>query len=185
MGCGIGGLDVTEAQMELMLSHGPRRVSPFFIPMMIPNMASGQIAILTGAKGPNLTVTTACASSIHAIGEAFRTIQRGDAEIILTGGTEASITPLGLQDFARLGLCHKETMSRRRLPVLLTRRETVFVMGEGAFVLVLETLGACTCKRCFPYAEIVGYGSSDDAHHIVEPHPEGERRSTSHEKRLG
>ena len=172
MGCGIGGLDVTETQMELMLSHGPRRVSPFFIPMMIPNMASGQIAILTGAKGPNLTVTTACASSIHAIGEAFRTIQRGDAEIILTGGTEASITPLGFAGFCALRAMSQRNDEPEAASRPFDKARDGFVMGVGAFVLVLETLEHALARGAFPYAEIVGYGSSDDAHHIVEPHPE-------------
>ncbi len=173
MGCGIGGLDVTEGQVKLMHSHGPRRISPFFIPMMIPNMASGQIAIFTGARGPNLTVTTACAASMHAIGEAFRAIQRCDADTMLAGGTEASISPAGFG-----GFCALRAMSQRNdLPHAASRPFDKggdgFVMGEGALVLILETMEHALARGVRPYAEIVGYGASDDAHHIVEPDPEG------------
>lgn len=184
MGCGIGGLDVTEAQVKLMQSYGPRRISPFFIPMMIPNMASGQIAIFTGARGPNLTVTTACAASMHAIGEAFRTIQRGDAEIMLAGGTEASISPMGFG-----GFCALRAMSQRNdMPYAASRPfdkgRDGFVMGEGAFVLILETLEHALARGVRPYAEIVGYGASDDAHHIVEPDPEGKGAAQAMQRAL-
>jgi 3-oxoacyl-[acyl-carrier-protein] synthase II len=184
MGCGIGGLDVTEAQVKLMYSHGPRRISPFFIPMMIPNMASGQIAIFTGARGPNLTVTTACAASMHAIGEAFRTIQRGDADVMLAGGTEASISPMGFG-----GFCALRAMSQRNdMPYAASRPfdkgRDGFVMGEGAFVLILETLEHALARGACPYAEIAGYGASDDAHHIVEPDPEGKGAAQAMQRAL-
>ncbi|HXL04412.1 MAG TPA: beta-ketoacyl-ACP synthase II [Bacillota bacterium] len=173
MGCGIGGIEVTEDQVKLMHSYGPRRVSPFFIPMMIPNMASGQIAILTGARGPNLTVTTACAASMHAIGEGFRIIQRGDADIMLVGGAEASITPAGFAGFCALRAMSQRNDEPEEACRPFDKGRDGFVMGEGALVLVLERLEHALARRAYPYAEIVGYGASDDAYHIVEPDPEG------------
>jgi len=173
MGCGIGGLDVTEAQVKLVHSHGPRRISPFFIPMMIPNMASGQIAIFTGARGPNLTVTTACAASMHAVGEAFRTIQRGDADVMLAGGTEASISPAGFGGFCALRAMSQRNDQPHAASRPFDKGRDGFVMGEGAFVLILETPEHALARGARPYAEIAGYGASDDAHHIVEPDPEG------------
>ena len=173
MGCGIGGLDVTEAQVKLVHSHGPRRISPFFIPMMIPNMASGQIAIFTGARGPNLTVTTACAASMHAVGEAFRAIQRGDADVMLAGGTEASISPAGFGGFCAIRAMSQRNDQPHAASRPFDKGRDGFVMGEGAFVLILETPEHALARGARPYAEIAGYGASDDAHHIVEPDPEG------------
>lgn len=174
MGCGIGGLEVLEEQVGVMHAEGPRRVSPFFIPMMIPNMASGQVAIFTGARGPNLTITTACAAATNAIGEAFRIIQRGDADVVLAGGAEAGVTPAG---FA--GFCALRAMSRRndepgKACRPFDRTRDGFVMGEGSVILVLESLEHARRRGIEPFVEIAGYGASDDAHHIVEPDPEGD-----------
>lgn len=173
MGCGIGGIEITEEQVKLLHSHGPRRISPFFIPMMIPNMASGQVAIFTGSRGPNLTVTTACAASIHAIGEACRIIQRGDADVMLAGGTEAGITPCAFGGFCALRAMSQRNDQPDRASRPFDRGRDGFVMGEGGLTLVLERLEHALARGARPYAEIVGYGASDDAYHIVEPDPEG------------
>lgn len=173
MGCGIGGIEVTEGQVKLMDSYGPRRVSPFFIPMMIPNMASGQVAIFTGARGPNLTITTACAASMHAIGEGSRIIQRGDADIMLVGGTEAGITPAGFAGFCALRAMSQRNDEPNKASRPFDKGRDGFVMGEGALVLVLERMEHALGRKARPYAEIVGYGATDDAHHIVEPDPKG------------
>ncbi|NLS44151.1 MAG: beta-ketoacyl-ACP synthase II [Firmicutes bacterium] len=174
MGCGIGGIEVTEEQVRRLHSYGPRRVSPFFVPMMIPNMASGQVAIFVGARGPNLTVTTACAASMHAIGEGFSIIQRGDAKVMLVGGTEACITPAGFAGFCAL----RATSQRNDQPEAASRPfdkgRDGFVMAEGSLVFVLETMNHALERGARPYAEVIGYGASDDAHHIVEPETEGE-----------
>ncbi|MGE5573370.1 MAG: beta-ketoacyl-ACP synthase II [Bacteroidota bacterium] len=174
MGCGIGGLETLEEQVGVLHSEGPRRVSPFFIPMMIPNMASGQVAILTGARGPNLTVTTACAAATHAIGEAFRTIQRGDADVMLAGGAEAGITPAGFAGFCSLRAMSRRNDEPERACRPFDRGRDGFVMGEGSVVLVLESLEHARRRGALPCAEVAGYGASDDAYHIVEPDPGGE-----------
>ncbi len=185
MGCGIGGIDVTEGQVKLLLSDGPRRVSPFFIPMMIPNMASGQVAIFTGAKGPNLTVTTACAASTHAIGEGLRVIQRGDADVMLAGGTEASITTAGFAGFCSLRAMSQRNDEPEKASRPFDKGRDGFVMGEGAIVLVLESMEHALARGARPYAEIVGYGASDDAYHIVEPDPEGKGAALAMYRALG
>ncbi len=174
MGCGIGGLEVFEEQVGVLRAEGPRRVSPFFIPMMIPNMASGQVAIFTGARGPNLTVTTACAAATHAIGEAFRTIQRGDADVMLAGGAEAAVTPAGFAGFCALRAMSRRNDEPEKACRPFDKGRDGFVMGEGSVVLVLENLDHAKRRGAHPYAEVAGYGASDDAHHIVEPDPEGE-----------
>lgn len=149
-------------------------MSPFFIPMMIPNMASGQVAIFTGARGPNLTVTTACAAATHAIGEAFRTIQRGDADVMLAGGAEAAVTPVGFAGFCALRAMSRRNDEPEKACRPFDKGRDGFVMGEGSVVLVLENLDHARRRGAHPYAEVAGYGASDDAHHIVEPDPEGE-----------
>ncbi|MGE5587523.1 MAG: beta-ketoacyl-ACP synthase II [Clostridia bacterium] len=173
MGCGIGGLEVLEEQVGTLRTEGPRRVSPFFIPMMIPNMASGQVAIFTGARGLNLTVTTACAAATHAIGEAFRAIQRGDADVVLAGGAEAAITPAGFAGFCALRAMSRRNDEPEKACRPFDKGRDGFVMGEGSVVLVLESLDHARRRGAHLYAEMAGYGASDDAHHIVEPDPEG------------
>ncbi|MCR4401902.1 MAG: beta-ketoacyl-ACP synthase II [Firmicutes bacterium] len=173
MGCGIGGLEVLEEQVGALQAEGPRRVSPFFIPMMIPNMASGQVAIFTGARGPNITVSTACAAATNALGEAFRVIQRGDADVVLAGGAEAAITPAGFAGFCALRAMSRRNDEPEKACRPFDRGRDGFVMGEGSVVLVLERLDHALRRGADPYAEMVGYGASDDAHHIVEPDPEG------------
>ncbi|SHF31346.1 3-oxoacyl-[acyl-carrier-protein] synthase II [Desulforamulus putei DSM 12395] len=173
VGSGIGGMETFEEQCRVLVNRGPSRISPFLIPMMIANMAAGQIAIKFGLRGPNITAITACASSGNAIGDAFKLIQRGGAEVVITGGTEAPITPLSVA-----GFCAMKAMStRNEEPVRASRPFDAdrdgFVMGEGAAMMVLETLEHAQKRGANIYAEIVGYGSSCDAYHITAPDPEG------------
>ena len=179
MGCGIGGISTLEEEHQKQLEKGGMRVSPFLIPMMITNMASGQVSMQFGAKGPNYTVVTACASGTNAIGDAFKVIQRGDSDIMLTGGTEASITPLGFG-----GFCVMKAMSRRNDDPKAASRpfdknRDGFVMGEGSGILVLETLEHAQARGAKIYAEVLGYGMSSDAYHITTPAPGGEGAARS------
>lgn len=173
IGSGIGGVETIDKQSAILHDRGPRRVSPFFIPMMIPNMASGQVSIYLGAKGPSNCSVTACASGTNSIGEAFRVIQRGDAIAMFAGGAEAPITPLS---FA--GFCSNKALSTNPDPNTACRpfdeNRDGFVMGEGAGVLVLEEYEHAKARGAKMYAEVVGYGMSSDAYHITAPSPEAE-----------
>lgn len=173
IGSGIGGVETIDKQSGVLHERGPRRVSPFFIPMMIPNMASGQVSIYLGAKGPSNCSVTACASGTNSIGEAFRVIQRGDALAMFAGGAEAPITPLS---FA--GFCANKALSTNPDPETACRpfdeNRDGFVMGEGAGVLVLEEYEHAKARGAKMYAEVVGYGMSSDAYHITAPSPEAE-----------
>jgi len=176
VGSGIGGLGTWEDNHNLLLEKGPKRVSPFFIPMMIANMGSGQLSISLGAKGPNTTTVTACATGSHSIGESFRLIQRGDADAMICGGAEATIRPTGMA-----GFCAMRAMStRNEEPEKASRPFDVdrdgFVMGEGAGILILESLEHAEKRGARIYAEVIGYGLSGDAHHMTEPDPEGAAR---------
>ncbi len=173
LGCGIGGIDVVEQQHSKLTQKGPRRVSPLFIPMFIPNMAAGQVAIHTGAKGPNTCPVTACASAAHAIGDAFRILQRGDARMMITGGTEAAISPLGIAGFISAKTLSKRNDDPTAASRPFDKDRDGFVMGEGAGVLILETLESALARNATIYAEMTGYGMSNDAHHITAPDPEG------------
>lgn len=172
VGSGIGGIETLVNQHSVYLEKGHERVSPFFIPMMIPNMASGRIAIQYGFRGFNECVVTACATANHAIGDAFKVIQRGDADVIVTGGAEAPITPL-----AFAGFCSSRAMSTNEDPATASRPfdkdRDGFVMGEGAGILIIEELGHAVKRGANIHAEIVGYGCTCDAYHITAPHPEG------------
>ncbi|WP_127531856.1 beta-ketoacyl-ACP synthase II [Paenibacillus kobensis] len=176
VGSGIGGLGTWEDQHNILLEKGPKRVSPFFIPMMIANMASGQVSMATGAKGPNSTAVTACATGTHSIGDSYKMIQRGDADVMICGGAEATIRPTGMA-----GFCAMRAMSvRNDEPEKASRPFDVdrdgFVMGEGAGVLVLESLEHAQKRGARIYAEVIGYGMSGDAHHMTEPDPDGAAR---------
>ncbi len=176
VGSGIGGLGTWEDNHNLLLEKGPKRVSPFFIPMMIANMGSGQLSISLGAKGPNTTTVTACATGSHSIGESFRLIQRGDADAMICGGSEATIRPTGMA-----GFCAMRAMSTRNdEPEKASRPFDVdrdgFVMGEGAGILILESLEHAEKRGAKIYAEVIGYGLSADAHHMTEPDPDGAAR---------
>ncbi len=174
LGSGIGGISTLEEQHKVLLEKGPSRVSPFMTPMMIVNMAAGQISIHLGAKGPNFTVVTACASGTNAIGDAFKYIQRGDADIVLTGGTESSITPLSFAGFCSM----KALSTRNDEPTKASRpfdkKRDGFVMGEGSAILVLESLEHALKRNASIYAEVLGYAATADAHHITAPAPDGE-----------
>jgi 3-oxoacyl-[acyl-carrier-protein] synthase II len=174
LGTGIGGTESFEEQHRVLLEKGPNRVSPLFVPMMIGNMGAGQISIQFGIRGPNVTIVNACAASANAVGEAFRLLQRGEADIILSGGAEAAITPM-----AMAGFCSMKAMSvsneepeKASRPFDLNRDG--FVMSEGGGVMVMETLEHAQARGAHIYAEVVGYGCTADAHHITSPSPDGE-----------
>lgn len=174
VGSGIGGIQTLETQAKVLEERGPGRVSPFFVPMLIPDMASGQIAIATGAKGPNSCTVTACATGTNAIGDAFRVISRGNADVMLAGGAEAAITPLALAGFmaARALSSRNEDPKRASRPFDLERDG--FVMGEGSCILVLEELEHAKARGAKIYGEIIGFGSTGDAYHITSPAPDHE-----------
>ncbi len=174
IGSGIGGIRTLEDQCRNLVEKGPDRVSPFFVPMMIPDMASGQVSIALGAKGHNACTVTACASGTNAIGDALRVVQRGDADVMITGGTEAAISPLSMA-----GFCSARTLSRRNDdPEAASRpfdkERDGFVMGEGAGIVILEELEHAKARGARIYAEVVGYGCTGDAYHITAPAPEGD-----------
>lgn len=171
VGSGIGGMLTFENEHEKLLNKGPGRVSPFFIPMMIANMASGVVAIRFNAQGPCLPVTTACATGTNAIGEAFRAIKFGYADAIIAGGSEAAITPIGMAGFMNMmAITMEEDPKKACVP--FDKRRSGFVMGEGAGVLVLEEYEHAKARGAKIYAEVCGYGCTCDAHHITAPHPE-------------
>lgn len=173
IGSGIGGMETFEVAHTILKNKGPRRVSPFFVPMLIPDMATGQVSIDLGAKGPNGSTVTACATGTNSIGEAFKIIQRGAADAMITGGTEAPITHMALAGFSASRALStnddKETACRP-----FQEGRDGFIMGEGAGILVIESLESAQARGAQIYAEIVGYGSTGDAYHITAPAPEGE-----------
>jgi 3-oxoacyl-[acyl-carrier-protein] synthase II len=174
VGSGIGGIWTWEHQFDALRNRGPDRVSPFFVPMMIANMAAGQVSIVLGAKGPGSCVTTACASGAHAIGDAFQILRRGEADVMLAGGSEAAITPMGIAGFGALRALSTRNDEPERASRPFDALRDGFVMGEGAGVLVLETEGHAVARGAHIYGELVGYGMSADAFHITEPAPEGD-----------
>jgi 3-oxoacyl-[acyl-carrier-protein] synthase II len=176
VGSGIGGLSTWEEQFKILLEKGPKRVSPFFIPMMIANMASGQISIMTGAKGPNSTAVTACATGTHSIGDSYKMIQRGDADVMICGGAEATITPTGVAGFCALRAMSTRNDDPTRASRPFDTGRDGFVMGEGSGVLILESLEHATKRGARIYAEVIGYGMSGDAHHMTDPDPDGAAR---------
>lgn len=172
LGVGIGGMETFEAEHTKLMEKGPRRVSPLFIPMMIPNMAAGTIAIKHNCQGSVMPAVTACASGSNAIGEAMRLIKHGYADAVFTGGTESTITPTSLAGFINMqALSTAASADEASLP--FDSRRGGFVMGEGAVVLVLEEYEHAKARGAKIYGEICGYGSTCDAHHITAPHPEG------------
>jgi 3-oxoacyl-[acyl-carrier-protein] synthase II len=173
VGAGIGGIHTIERYHSVLLENGQRRISPFFIPMLITNLAAGQISMRFGARGPNSCVTTACAAGTHAIGDSFKIIQRGDADAMIAGGSESAITPLTIAGFANM----KALSSRNDSPQKASRPFDVerdgFVIAEGAGIIVLEELEVALARRAKIYAEVIGYGMTADAYHMTAPDPEG------------
>lgn len=170
---GVGGLENIEKESNTLASRGPRRVNPLFVPMIITNMAAGNIAIQFGAKGICTNIVTACASGSHSIGEAFRNIKHGYADVLFAGGAEATITPLGIAGFTALtALSSSEDPMRASIP--FDKERDGFVMGEGAGILILEEYEHAINRGAKIYAEIVGYGATGDAYHITSPSPDGE-----------
>jgi len=175
IGSGIGGIETFEQQHATLIEKGPARVSPFFIPMMIADMAAGQISMVLGARGPNFATVSACASGAHAIGEAFRILQKGDADVVLCGGTEAAITPLGMAGFCSMKAMSTRDIEPERASRPFDRERDGFVMGEGAGMVVLETLQHALARKARRiYAFLRGYGATADAHHVTAPSPGGE-----------
>ncbi|TMV51993.1 beta-ketoacyl-ACP synthase II [Paenibacillus mesophilus] len=179
VGSGIGGLGTWEEQHKILLEKGPKRVSPFFIPMMIANMASGQISMLFGAKGPNSTAVTACATGTHSIGDSYKLIQRDDADVMICGGAEATIRPTGMAGFCALRAMSTRNEEPEKASRPFDTDRDGFVMGEGAGILVLEELEHARKRGAHIYAEVIGYGMSGDAHHMTDPDPEGAARCMS------
>ncbi len=179
VGSGIGGLATWEEQHRVLLEKGPKRVSPFFIPMMIANMASGQISMITGAKGPNSTAVTACATGTHSIGDSFKLIQRGDADVMICGGAEATITPIGVAGFCALRAMSTRNDEPQKASRPFDTDRDGFVMGEGSGVLILESLEHAQNRGAHIYAEVIGYGMSGDAYHMTDPDPDGAARCMS------
>src|SRR5690625_1345160 len=173
IGCGIGGMDVYEEQVRRFIDKGYRRVSPFFVPMLIPDMAAGQVSILLGAKGINSCTVTACASGANSIGDAFKTIQRGDADYMITGGTESPITNMAFAGFSSMkALSFNNDPNSASRP--FDKHRDGFVMGEGAGIVILESLDKALERGAHIYAEIIGYGATGDAYHITAPAENGE-----------
>ncbi len=173
-GSGLGGLEMLEHFHSILLERGPQRISPFFIPGMIANMAPGQIAIEFGAKGPNLSIETACAASSHAVGESFRMIREGIADAMITGGAEAVVTPLALGGFCSMRALSTRNDEPEKASRPFDMDRDGFIVGEGAGILVLEEMEHALERGAKIHAEIAGYGMSGDAYHISAPHPEGE-----------
>ncbi len=174
VGSGIGGLSVIEENHRLLLERGPKRVSPFFVPYEIINMAAGQVSIHLKLKGPNFASVTACATANNAIGESFRIIQRGDADVMFTGGTEAAVTPLSFAGFCSMRAMTTRNDELQRACRPFDKNRDGFVMGEGAGILVLESLSHALKRNTYIYAEVVGFGMSSDACDMVHPAEGGE-----------
>ncbi|MDR1453729.1 MAG: beta-ketoacyl-ACP synthase II [Candidatus Margulisbacteria bacterium] len=175
VGSGIGGLEIIEEAQRTLSDKGPAKISPFVVPMMIADSASGAVSIQTGAKGVNISVVTACASGTHSVGEAFEWIKRGQARAVLAGGTEACITPVCLGGFcAARALCFDSNDAPQKASRPFDASRSGFVMGEGAGVLFLEEMESALSRKAKIYAEIVGYGATGDAYHITSPAPGGE-----------
>jgi len=171
IGSGIGGFDIIEREHLALMEGGPRKISPFFIPAAIINLAAGHVSMRYGAKGPNEATATACTTSAHSIGDAFKIIQRGDADVMIAGGTEAAITPMGVGGFAAMRALSTRNDEPERASRPWDKDRDGFVVGEGAGILVLEALEVAQARGAKPVAEIVGYGMSGDAYHITSPAP--------------
>jgi len=174
IGSGIGGFAIIEREHEVLLREGPKKISPFFIPSSIVNLAAGQVSIRFGARGPNSAPCTACSAGSHAIGDSFKIIQRGDADVMIAGGSEAAITPMGVGGFAALKALSTRNDEPTKASRPFDRERDGFVVGEGAGILILEELEHARKRSAGIYAEIVGYGMSGDAYHITAPSVDGD-----------
>jgi len=174
IGSGIGGIETLEQQVRVLAERGPDRVSPFLVPMMIPDMASGYVSIQIGAKAHNACTVTACASGSNAIGDAARIIQRGEADIMITGGTEASVTPVALAGFSAARALSTRNDAPQKASRPFDKERDGFVLAEGAGILVLESLEHAQARGARIYGEVAGYACTGDAYHITQPAPEGE-----------
>jgi len=174
IGSGIGGFDVIEREHTALLEGGPRKISPFFIPASIVNLAAGQVSIRFGAKGPNMASATACTSSAHSIGDSFKMIQRGDADVMIAGGAEAAITPMGVGGFCAMRALSTRNDEPERASRPWDRDRDGFVVGEGSGILILEELEHARQRGAQILAEVLGYGLGGDAYHISSPAPEGQ-----------
>jgi len=171
---GIGGFSAIEREHRVLLKDGPRKISPFFIPSVIINLAAGQVSIRFGAKGPNSATVTACSASAHAVGDAFEIISRGAADVMIAGGSEAAITPLGVGGFAAMRALSKRNDEPKRASRPFDRDRDGFIIGEGAGVVILEEYERAQARQAPLYAELVGYGMSGDAHHVTAPSEDGD-----------
>jgi len=174
IGSGIGGMETIVEQSRVLFEKGPQRVSPFMIPMLIINMASGYVSMLLGLKGPNLAVVTACATATHAIGEAARIIEHGDAEVMIAGGSEAAVTELGYAGFCAMRAMSTRNNEPERASRPFDKGRDGFIMGEGAGICVLESIEHAKARGARIYCEIAGYGITSDAYHMSAPAPDGE-----------
>ncbi len=174
IGCGLGGLETIESFHSKLMKNGPKRISPFYIPMLISNMASGQISILTGARGPNLATTSACASGLHAVGYAFSEIKLGRADFMITGGVESTITPMAVSGFNAMRALSTRNQEPEKSSRPFDHDRDGFVIGEGCGLLLLESLESARKRGADIYAEVVGFGSSADAFHMTAPEESGE-----------
>jgi len=174
IGTGIGGIGTFETQHANLLEKGPSRVSPFFIPMMIGDMAAGQVSMKFLAKGPNFATVSACASGAHALGEAFRVLQKNDADVMIAGGTEATITPMAMAGFCSMKAMSTRNEEPQKASRPFDKMRDGFVMGEGAGIVILETLSHARARGARIYCELVGYGATADAYHLTAPAEDGE-----------
>jgi 3-oxoacyl-[acyl-carrier-protein] synthase II len=173
-GTGLGGLPTIEKYHQVYMEKGPKRITPFFIPMVIPNMGAGQISIIYKTKGPNLSTSTACAAGTHAVGEAFRSIQRGDSDVVLTGGSESVICPLAVGGFNSMKALSKNNDEPEKASRPFDQARDGFIIGEGGGILVLEELEHAKSRGAKIYAEMIGYGLSGDGYHMAAPPEDGE-----------
>lgn len=178
VGSGIGSLQVLEKEHQKLLEKGPNRVNPLMVPLMITNMAAGNVSIQFGAKGKSLNIVTACATGSHSIGEAYRSIQCGDADVMIAGGCEASVTPIGIAGFAALTALSTST-DPMRASIPFDKERDGFVMGEGAGIVILEELEHALARNAVIYGEVVGYGATSDAYHITSPAEDGQGAATA------